>query len=66
MSGCPTFVSFRSALIRVHLRLIFLERKERFELSKQVWKTRMFPATSLPRGAQVRDLRLGCGVSESI
>src|SRR6185503_12494833 len=26
-----------------------LERKERFELSKRVWKTRMFPATSLPR-----------------
>jgi hypothetical protein len=25
-----------------------LERKERFELSKRVWKTRMFPATSLP------------------
>ena len=27
-----------------------LERKERFELSKRVWKTRMFPATSLPQG----------------
>src|SRR6185369_377930 len=26
-----------------------LERKERFELSSRVWKTRMFPATSLPR-----------------
>src|ERR1044072_7952434 len=26
-----------------------LERKERFELSRRVWKTRMFPATSLPR-----------------
>ena len=26
-----------------------LERKERFELSKRVWKTHMFPATSLPR-----------------
>ena len=26
-----------------------LERKERFELSKRVWKTRMFPATSLPQ-----------------
>src|SRR6188474_2466429 len=26
-----------------------LERKERFELSNRVWKTRMFPATSLPR-----------------
>src|SRR6185369_261678 len=26
-----------------------LERKERFELSTRVWKTRMFPATSLPR-----------------
>ena len=25
-----------------------LERKERFELSNRVWKTRMFPATSLP------------------
>ena len=25
-----------------------LERKERFELSSRVWKTRMFPATSLP------------------
>ena len=25
-----------------------MERKERFELSKRVWKTRMFPATSLP------------------
>ena len=31
-----------------------LERKERFELSSRVWKTRMFPATSLPQvGAQV-------------
>jgi hypothetical protein len=29
--------------------LCYLERKERFELSKRVWKTRMFPATSLPR-----------------
>src|SRR6266550_7280047 len=28
---------------------LLLERKERFELSKRVWKTRMFPATSLPR-----------------
>ncbi len=27
-----------------------LERKERFELSKRVWKTHMFPATSLPPG----------------
>ena len=26
-----------------------LERKERFELSKRVWKTHMLPATSLPR-----------------
>jgi hypothetical protein len=26
-----------------------LERKERFELSRRVWKTRMFPATSLPQ-----------------
>ena len=25
-----------------------VERKERFELSSRVWKTRMFPATSLP------------------
>lgn len=25
-----------------------LEREERFELSNRVWKTRMFPATSLP------------------
>ena len=29
--------------------LCYLERKERFELSKRVWKTRMFPATSLPQ-----------------
>src|SRR5215831_7457975 len=27
---------------------LVLERKERFELSSRVWKTRMFPATSLP------------------
>lgn len=26
-----------------------LERKERIELSNRVWKTRMFPATSLPQ-----------------
>src|ERR1043165_7698666 len=41
-----------------------LERKERFELSSRVWKTRMFPATSLPRrGRRLRDyLRHGCGV----
>lgn len=26
-----------------------LERKERFELSNRVWKTRMFPTTSLPQ-----------------
>ena len=26
-----------------------LEREERFELSKRIWKTRMFPATSLPQ-----------------
>ncbi|MDT4965761.1 MAG: hypothetical protein QOJ64_498 [Acidobacteriota bacterium] len=26
-----------------------LERKERIELSKRVWKTRMLPITSLPR-----------------
>src|SRR5947207_2479074 len=31
-----------------------MERKERFELSNRVWKTRMFPATSLPRAAQVK------------
>ncbi len=30
---------------RAHM---ILERKERFELSKRVWKTRMLPATSLP------------------
>src|SRR5436190_13729313 len=38
-------------LIRVYLRSSaadLLERKERFELSNRVWKTRMFPATSLP------------------
>src|SRR5215813_9031272 len=28
-----------------------MERKERFELSSRVWKTRMFPATSLPQVA---------------
>ena len=27
-----------------------LKRKERFELSKRVWKTRMLPTTSLPLG----------------
>ena len=32
-------------------RTFFMERKERFELSKRVWKTRMLPATSLPRRA---------------
>ena len=52
---------------------MFLERKERFELSKQVWKTRMLPATSLPLAAQAECLRCywrrlwvaracGCGV----
>lgn len=30
-----------------------LERKERFELSKRVWKTRMFPATSLPQSLEL-------------
>jgi hypothetical protein len=40
---------FLSVLICVHLWLIFLERKERFELSSRVWKTRMFPATSHPQ-----------------
>ena len=42
-----------SPSIRADLRKsaaeFFLERKERFELSRRVWKTRMFPATSLPR-----------------
>ena len=33
-----------------------LEREERFELSKRVWKTRMFPATSLPQ--DIADFRL--------
>ena len=33
-----------------HPSSLSLERKERFELSKRVWKTRMFPATSLPQG----------------
>ena len=28
---------------------LILGRRERFELSKRVWKTRMFPATSSPR-----------------
>ena len=43
-----------------------LERKERFELSNRVWKTRMFPATSLPRVAQAGGFgpRFGCGVRE--
>ena len=41
-----------------------LERKERFELSSRVWKTRMFPATSLPRGdASQGDPRPVGGVS---
>ena len=31
-----------------------LERKERFELSSRVWKTRMFPATSLPHFFLIR------------
>src|SRR5262245_27558760 len=31
------------------LRFQFVERRERFELSRRVWKTRMFPATSPPR-----------------
>ncbi len=40
-----------------------LERKERFELSRRVWKTRMFPATSLPQeefrifGFRILDLK---------
>src|SRR5260370_30142740 len=34
-----------------------LERKERFELSNRVWKTRMFPATSLPRAARIKVTR---------
>ena len=45
----PNLVLF---LIRVYPRssavALRLERKERFELSRRVWKTRMFPATSLP------------------
>ena len=49
------------SLISVHLCLSvvsFLERKERFELSNRVWKTRMFPATSLPQVAQAFQLAL--------
>ena len=38
-----------------------LVRKKRFELSRRVWKTRMFPATSLPRGTRVRATRAFCG-----
>jgi hypothetical protein len=41
-----------------------LERKERFELSRRVWKTRMFPATSLPQknceNAELRDCGIWC------
>src|SRR5438874_1999995 len=47
-------------LIRVYLRSSaadLLERKERFELSNRVWKTRMFPATSLPRAARIKVTR---------
>ena len=35
-----------------------LERKERFELSNRVWKTRMFPATSLPQNNLVGEDRV--------
>jgi hypothetical protein len=31
------------------MHVLQLERKERFELSKRVWKTHMLPATSLPQ-----------------
>ena len=45
-----SFKVLGSVFIRVNLWLASsLERKERFELSSRVWKTRMFPATSLPR-----------------
>src|SRR5262245_15553803 len=37
------------ALCSLLFALGSLERKERFELSNRVWKTRMFPATSLPQ-----------------
>ena len=55
------YLSVESVLIRVYLRPsaadLVLERKERFELSNRVWKTRMFPATSLPRAARIEVIR---------
>jgi hypothetical protein len=41
---------------------LFLERKERFELSKQVWKTCMLPATSLPRDIPIAEWQLPISV----
>ena len=49
-------------LSRLATRAMKLERKERFELSSRVWKTRMFPATSLPRMRRPGGPRFDCGV----
>ena len=45
----PTFRAFQTRTNPSQLSDLKLERKERFELSSRVWKTRMFPATSLPQ-----------------
>lgn len=39
-------------LLATRAELLKLEREERLELSKRVWKTRMLPATSLPLGLE--------------
>lgn len=40
-----------------------LERKERIELSSRVWKTRMFPTTSLPQKLEMNhELELLAGL----